>query len=100
MSSTEQRNYQATFVLDTRDNNETLDEIITRLSETIGSFEGEVVKVHNLGIRDFARTPVRGFVSAPYIQIDFRSTSNGPAALKELLRLDKTIDRVVVFGAN
>jgi ribosomal protein S6 len=100
MSSTDQRNYQATFVLDTRENQETVDEIVTRLTETIGSFQGEVVKVHNHGIRDFARTPVRGFSSAPYVQIDFKSGAEGPATLKEKLRLDKTIDRVVVFGAN
>jgi ribosomal protein S6 len=100
MSTIEQRKYEATFILDTRENSESVDEIITRLTETIRTFDGEVVKVHNHGIRDFARTPIRGFVSAPYVQIDFKSTSDGPATLREKLRLDKTIDRVVVFGAN
>jgi ribosomal protein S6 len=100
MSNTEQRNYQATFILDTRDNAESVDEIVSRLTETIRDIKGEVVKVHNHGIRDFARTPVRGFISAPYVQIDFTSESTGPSTLKEKLRLDKTIDRVVVYGAN
>lgn len=100
MSNIEQRNYQATFILDTRDNSESVDEIVSRLTETIRGIEGEVVKVHNHGIRDFARTPIRGFISAPYVQIDFTSGCTGPSTLKEKLRLDKTIDRVVVFGDN
>jgi ribosomal protein S6 len=100
MSNTEQRNYQATFVLDTRDITETIDEIVSRLSETLRDIDAEVVKIHNHGIKEFARTPIRGFISAPYVQIDFKSSSEGPASLKEKLRLDSTIDRVVVFGAN
>ena len=86
MSNPDQRPYRAIFILDTRENEETVDEIINRISQTIGSFDGEVEKVENLGIKEFARTPVRGFASAPYIQ--------------EKLRLDKTIDRVVITSNN
>jgi len=100
MSNPDQRPYRAIFILDTRENEETVDEIINRISQAIGSFDGEVEKVENLGIKEFARTPIHGFASAPYIQVDFRSGINGPSTLQEKLRLDKTIDRVVITSNN
>ena len=98
MSNTEQKTYRATFILDTRHNDESVDEIVTRITQTIGTFDGEVSKVHNLGIKDFERPTVRGFESAPYVQIDFSSDPDGPATLKEKLRLDKTVNRVVIIS--
>ena len=100
MSNTEQRNYRATFILDTRHNDESVDEIVTRITQAIGTFDGEVSKVDNLGIKEFERPTVRGFDSAPYVQIDFSSGTEGPATLKEKLRLDKTITRVVITSNN
>jgi small subunit ribosomal protein S6 len=100
MINTEHRSYRATFILDNRENNESVDEIVTRITETIGSFDGEVDKVENLGVKEFARTAVRDFLSAPYVQVDFRSDTNGPVSLKEKLRLDKTINRVVITSNN
>ena len=100
MSNTEHRSYRATFILDNRENNESVDEILTRITQTIGSFDGEVDKVENLGVKEFARTAVRDFVSAPYVQVDFRSSTNGPTSLQEKLHLDKTINRVVITSNN
>ena len=98
MSNTEQKTYRATFILDTRHNDESVDEIVTRITQTIGTFDGEVSKVDDLGIKDFERPTVRGFESAPYVQIDFSSDADGPANLKEKLRLDKTVNRVVIIS--
>ena len=100
MSNIEQRPYRATFILDTRENNESVDEIVTRITQTIDSFDGEVSKVENLGVKEFQRTTVPGFVSAPYVQIDFNSGTTGPSTLKEQLRLDKSINRVVIISNN
>ncbi|MBT3469360.1 MAG: 30S ribosomal protein S6 [Opitutae bacterium] len=100
MSNIEHRSYRATFILDNRENNESVDEIITRITESINSFDGEVDKVENLGVKEFARTAVRDFLSGPYVQIDFRSGTNGPVTLKENLHLDKTINRVVITSNN
>ena len=97
MSNIEHRSYRATFILDNRENNESVDEIITRITESINSFDGEVDKV---GVKEFARTAVRDFLSGPYVQIDFRSGTNGPVTLKENLHLDKTINRVVITSNN
>ena len=73
---------------------------LTRITQTIDSFDGEVSKVENLGVKEFQRTTVPGFVSAPYVQIDFNSGINGPPTLKEQLRLDKSINRVVITSNN
>lgn len=100
MSNNKQKSYRATFILDTRHNDESVDEIVTRLTQAIGTFDGEVSKVDNMGVKPFERPTVRGFDSAPYVQIDFNSGPEGPASLKEKLRLDKTINRVVITSNN
>ena len=48
------RNYLATIVYDARGADGTSDEMIPKLSEMIREAEGEVNKVENQGVHDFA----------------------------------------------
>ena len=93
------RLYTATLVLDTRGSDESADAMISKLSEIIVNLEGEVKKVENLGSRDLVRPQARNFSSAAYLKIDFESDREGPSKIKEQLRLDKTIDRIIIEKA-
>lgn len=95
MSQTSQ-NYKATFVLDMRDKKESVEEVIEQLKKEVEAEEAEIVDVENFGPKDFARTPDRNFSSGIYLQIDFRAPNYRPNALHERLRLNKTVDRVMV----
>ncbi|MBL64458.1 MAG: 30S ribosomal protein S6 [Opitutae bacterium] len=90
------RNYEATLVLDTRGSNESADSMISKMSEIIASLNGEVKKVDNLGSRTLARPQNKDLPDAVYVKINFEISPEGPAAIKEKLRLDKSVDRILI----
>ena len=90
------RNYEATLVLDTRDSKESADAMISKMSEIIASLNGEVKKIDNLGTRALARPQDKDLPDAAYVKIDFEIGPEGPAAIKERLRLDKSVDRILI----
>ena len=93
------RNYTATLILDTRESEESADAMISKLSEIIVHLDGEVKKVENLGSREIARPKARNLSSAVYVKIDFESDREVPSKIKEQLRLEKTIDRIMIEKA-
>src|SRR5690625_2393607 len=95
MSQTSQ-NYKATFILDTREQKESIEEIIEHLKKEIEAEQVEITNVENLGPHDFARTPDRNLTSGTYLQVDFRTESYRPNALHERFRLNKAVDRILV----
>ena len=90
------RNYEATLVLDIRGSTDSADAMISKVSEIIAGMNGDVKKVENLGLRELARPQATDFSNAAYVRIDFESGPEGPAAIKEKLRLDKSIDRILI----
>lgn len=98
MSQTSQKsqNYRATFVLDMRDKTESVEEVIEQLKKEVEADQAEIVNVENIGRKDFARAPDRELKAGIFVQIDFRSPGYPPNALHERLRLNKTVDRVMV----
>lgn len=97
--TTTKKNYHATFLLDTRGTQETAEEIIDKLKKEVEAVEGEVVEATNLGVKEFARTPDRGFTEGPFIIIEFNGPGTAPQALQDRLRLNKTVNRVTVRSA-
>lgn len=93
MSTTTKRNYRATFILDNRGKEDSVDQIIEGVKKDIVAVEGEVSNVETLGRREFARVTDRNLPGATYVQIAFSAPSSGPAALKERLRLNNTVYR-------
>ena len=90
------RNYRATFILDTRGVEETVEQIIESMKAEIAIVEGEVSAVENLGQRDFARVTNPKRPAGIYVQMDFTAPSTAPAALKERVRLNQVIYRTYV----
>jgi small subunit ribosomal protein S6 len=90
------RNYRATFILDTAGVEETVDQLIENLKQEIATCEGEAGDVENLGQRDFARVTNPKRPSGVYVQVNFTGPSTAPAALKDRLRLNQTVYRTYV----
>ena len=94
--STNQRNYRATFILDNRGTEDTIEKIIEDVKAEIVAVQGVVGNVENLGKRDFARVTDPKLVAATYVQIDFAAAATVPEALKERLRLKGHVYRTYI----
>lgn len=90
------RNYRASFILDNRGKEDSVDQIVDGLKKEIAEIQGEVTAVENLGKKDFIRVTDRKFTSGAYVQMDFSAPAEAPAQLKERLRLNSTVYRTFV----
>jgi small subunit ribosomal protein S6 len=90
------RNYRATFILDNRGKEDTIDQIIEGVKKEIAAVRGEVTAVENLGKKDFARVTDARFPDAVYVQINFAAPLDGPRHLHERLRLNTSVYRTLV----
>ncbi len=93
------RNYRATFILDNRGKEDSVDSIIEGVKKEITAVHGEVKAVENIGRRDFARIPDDQFPSGVYVQMDFSAPAGAAAQLHERLRLNDNVYRALVENA-
>ncbi len=89
------RKYKATFIIDTRGREESLDQLLEKVKQDITAIQGEVVSVENLGQRDLARATDPKFVAAPYVQMEFLAPADGPKHLHERFRLNQIVYRAM-----
>lgn len=90
------RNYRATFILDNRGKEDSIDQIIDGVKTEIAAIQGEVTGVDNLGRRDFARITDEKFPSGIYVQMLFSAPADAPHQLHERLRLNTSVYRALV----
>jgi len=90
------RNYRATFILDNRGKEDTVEQIIEGVKKEIASVQGEVTNVENIGKKDFIRVTDKKFTGAAYVHVKFSAPAEGPAQLKERLRLNHNVYRTLV----
>ena len=93
------RNYRATFILDNRGKEESIDQIVDGVKQEIAAVQGEVTAVETLGKRDFARVTDKKLTGASYVQIDFSGPAEAPANLRERLRLNGSVYRTFIQSA-
>jgi small subunit ribosomal protein S6 len=93
--TTTKRKYKATFIIDTRGREESLEQLLEKVKQDITAVHGEVVSVENLGPRDLARSTDPKFVAAPYVQMEFIAPVDGPQHLHERLRLNQVVYRAM-----
>lgn len=93
------RNYRASFILDNRGKEDSIEQIIDGVKEVIASVQGEVTGVENLGKKDFVRVTDRKMTSGAYVQIAFSGLATTPAQLKEKLRLNSSVYRTFIQSA-
>jgi len=90
------RTYRATFILDNRGKEDTIEQIIEGVKTEIAAIQGEITAVENLGKKDFVRVTDAKLTGATYVQVNFSAPAEGPAALKERLRLNNNVHRTFV----
>jgi small subunit ribosomal protein S6 len=93
------RSYRATFILDNRGKDDSIDQIIDGVKQEIAAVQGEVTGVENLGRRDFVRVTDRKMTAGTFVQVAFSAPASGPAALRERLRLNGSVYRTFVQSA-
>ncbi len=93
------RNYKATFILDNRGKEDSVDQIVEGVKKEIAAVQGDVSAVENLGRRDFARKTDAKFPAGVYVQVAFSAPAGAPAQLQERLRLNESVYRTLVQNA-
>ncbi len=96
MSNPTKRNYRATFILDNRGKQETVEQIVDGVKKEIVAIQGDVTAVDSIGKKDFARVTDRKMTGASYVHINFSAPPQGPAQLRERLRLNGSVYRTFV----
>lgn len=95
----QKRNYKATFILDNRGKEDSVDQLVDGVKKEIAAVQGEVTAVENIGRRDFARRTDDKFPSGVYVQVNFSAPASAPAQLHERLRLNESVYRALVENA-
>jgi small subunit ribosomal protein S6 len=93
------RNYRATFILDNRGKEETIDQIVEGVKKVIADVKGEVTAVDNIGRKDFVRVTDKRLTSAAYVHVNFSAPAEAPAQLREKLRLNSSVYRTFIQSA-
>ncbi|MCH6254933.1 30S ribosomal protein S6 [Puniceicoccaceae bacterium K14] len=92
-------NYKATFILDTRNREETPEELIEGLKAELVAAGGEVTGVEDLGKSDFERAADRRYTAGNYVQFLATGTANFPAAVLEALQLNTLVSHKMIQKA-
>jgi small subunit ribosomal protein S6 len=93
------RNYRASFILDNRGREETIDQIVDGVKKVIIEVNGEVTNVENIGRKDFARVTDKKLTGAHYVHINFSAPADAPQHLREKLRLNSSVYRTFIQSA-
>ena len=93
------RNYRATFILDNRGKEETVDQIIDGVQKVIADVQGDVTAVENIGKKDFLRGTDKRLTGATYVHVNFAAPAAAPAQLVERLRLNSSVYRTFIQSA-
>jgi small subunit ribosomal protein S6 len=93
------RNYRATFILDNRGKEESVDQIIDGVKKDIVAVNGEVSAVENIGKKDFIRVTDKKFTGGAYVHVSFSAPPEAPSQLIERLRLNNSVYRTFVQSA-
>jgi small subunit ribosomal protein S6 len=97
--SQKKRNYKATFILDNRGKEDSVDQIIEGVKKEIAAVQGDVTAVENIGRREFVRKTDDKFPGGVYVQVNFSAPAEAPAQLHERLRLNDSVYRALVQNA-
>lgn len=88
--------YKTTFILDTRDQQKTVEELIAGIKETLETMDASVSNENDLGRRDFVRVTDRKFTSGHYYELTVEAPGSFGGDVVEKFRLDKVVYRIIV----
>lgn len=88
--------YKTTFILDTRGYTEPVEKLVEKLKTIIESAECKVLESQLLGQKAFARVASRSFPAGIYVEFTYEGPATCNGVIREKLRLDKTVNRMLV----
>jgi small subunit ribosomal protein S6 len=94
--NSQKRNYRATFIMDNRGREETVDQLVEGVKKVIAEVQGEVSAVENIGKKDFIRVTDKKLTGATYVHVNFAAPATAPAELIERLRLNDSVYRTFI----
>ena len=77
------RNYRASFILDNRGKEETIDQIVEGVKKVIAEVKGEVTGVESIGKKDFVRVTDKKLTGAHYVHINFTAPADARTSSSE-----------------
>lgn len=90
------RTYKTTVILDTRDQEKSVPELLEAVKEKLATIDAKVTAEDDLGRREFVRVTDRKFTAGHY----YRLTIDGPASfaddVQKRFRLDNVVYRIIV----
>jgi small subunit ribosomal protein S6 len=91
------RNYRASFILDNRGKEESVEQIVDGVKKIIAEVQGEVTAFESIGQKDFARVTDRKLTgAASTCSVMFSAPAGAPAQLRERLRLNGSVYRTFI----
>ena len=90
------RTYKTTFILDTRNQEKTVPELLEEIKANLATLDAEVTNENDLGRRDFVRVTDRNFTAGHYYELTVEGPASFADAVQAKFRLDKTVYRIIV----
>jgi ribosomal protein S6 len=96
MSDKKNRNYMATFILDSRGVESSIEELIESYGSLIKETAGNLESTDPIGNLEFARKTQNGLPNGIFVQYRFSGTPKVPEEIQNKVRLDRKVNRVMV----
>lgn len=100
MSVATKRTYNLTFILDLRGREDTVEDVIDFLKETMQQLDAGDLTLESRGVKEFAQTPDKRFTSGYFLRGKAMAPPEFHQQLNEKLRLDRRIHRIFVESAE
>jgi len=100
MTETQQRNYRATIILDTRNYEQPIENLVAFISEAIAGLGATIGQSRNMGRQEFVRVTDKHHTGDVYIQLEFSADASVPGKLQERFRLEKTVKSILDESAR
>ncbi len=93
------KRYEGLFILNTAGQEDTIQELVDKLSADITDVGGKVEAVQKMDKRAFARVANKKHQDGFYVNVIFEGASNISEALQEKYALDTTVFRMLITHA-
>lgn len=90
------KEYQATFILDTHKWREPIEALIEQVKSVIVEMGAEILEVKDMGLKSFCRFPRKEFVAGQYVSIRCKADTSFNKVLQERIGLNPNVNRVIV----
>lgn len=96
MSDNKNRNYRATFILDSRGVESSVEELVDSYGALIKETAGNLESTDTIGNLTFARKAQNGLPNGIFVQYHFTGNADVPETIQNKVRLDRKVNRVMV----